>query len=776
MPRALKGLKLQQLVMIAAFLFGGIGAGYGVHASIDGSSRPATPVANEEQASISLAVIPAKIGDLSKVTSIRGSLVFPNKDTLAFGVEGIVGEVLVGEGQPVREGQPLARVDTATMAGLERSVVLARISLREAEHALTEISSPPTNLKMAEAESTLAQARVGHRSAVDGLAKLLEPTAREIAKVDVAVADSGIALSDAREALARLLEPGQKEVTQAETAVINAKISAKQASLALDRLQDGPSQEELSEIQALVDIATTTLSKVYLDFDRTKKVSDDRVREANEAADVASLAYREALEKWLGNVLTEEEADLHPDALLATWNVDLESLFNPKSRFYDLVQWPRASAGMPVDDPSTRWDESVVYIWLNFYPGRIDPTCGDDRVTGLSICVQREMIDAWGAYRGATDKAALVGYEAQEAVLNADIAVTLAREGLRSAADALAKLDERPTPLELEAGQQRLDLALATLQSAEERLSAITDPPDKHEVESSQKRVSLAQADLDEAEAKLNKIMGEPNPLETEASRTRLDLARAILERAEAELKGIKEGPDPLEVALRGIDVALARAALEGALRRFGSATIRAPWDGLVSLVNVEVGQSVGVDTPVIEIVDPSVIEVDGVVDETDAAFLREGAAALVTMDALLGQKLEGTVFKVARQATSRDGVTGYSMRVRADAPEGLALREGLSAVATVVVRRERDVLLVPLSAVFGTFEQPIVKVMNGQRVQERQVVLGATDDVWAVVAEGLSEAELVVMETNVAPGLGGGTPLRSGRLMPVALTDLDWP
>ena len=65
---------------------------------------------------------------------------------------------------------------------------------------------------------------------------------------------------------------------------------------------------------------------------------------------------------------------------------------------------------------------------------------------------------------------------------------------------------------------------------------------------------------------------------------------------------------------------------------------------------------------------------------------------------------------------------------------------------------------------------------MNGQRVHERQVVLGATDDVWAVVAEGLAEAELVVMETNVAPGFGGGTPLGSGRLMPVALTDLDWP
>ena len=152
-----------------------------------------------------------------------------------------------------------------------------------------------------------------------------------------------------------------------------------------------------------------------------------------------------------------------------------------------------------------------------------------------------------------------------------------------------------------------------------------------------------------------------------------------------------------------------------------------------------------------------------------------------MTMDALPGQKLEGIVYEVALQATSRDAVPGYSMRVRIKAPEGLTLREGLGAVATVVVRKERDVLLVPLSAVFGTIEQPIVKVMNGQRIQERQVVLGQTDDFWAVVAEGLAEAELVVMETQlpttVALGLGttfGGGPVGPGRAMPVGLSDPD--
>ena len=465
------------------------------------------------------------------------------------------------------EGQPLVRVDTETVARLERSVVLARVGLRDAERALTEINSPPTALEMAEAEATLANARVGRQMALDTLARLLEPTARDIAQIDAEVANSRIALSDAREALARVLEPGQEEVAQAEAAVISAKIAVKEARLALGRKKSGPGEAQFSEAQSLVDVATTTLSNARLDYDHTKRVSDDRVRAANEALDVARLGCRAVLEKWLGNGLTKEEAGLHPDSLLESWNADLESLFDPKSRFYDLVQWPRATGGMPVDDPFTGWDESVVYIWVNFYPGRIDATCDDDRPTGQGICVQKEMTDAWGAYRGAINNAALVEYEAKTAVGKADIEVTLAREELRSVEDALAELKAPSAPLELEAAQKRLDLGLAALQRAEEELSAIASPPDRLEVEPSRKQVSLAQANLDEAEAELAKIVDGPDPLETEASRRHLDLAAAILERAEVKLEEIKEGPDPLEATLRGIDVELARAALEGALR-----------------------------------------------------------------------------------------------------------------------------------------------------------------------------------------------------------------
>ena len=89
---------------------------------------------------------------------------------------------------------------------------------------------------------------------------------------------------------------------------------------------------------------------------------------------------------------------------------------------------------------------------------------------------------------------------------------------------------------------------------------------------------------------------------------------------------------DPLEVALREADVASAQLALDTALQRLEGATLRAPMAGFVSLVSVEAGQEVNPRIPVVEVVDPTIVEVDAIVDEIDVLFVQEGAQAQVTM------------------------------------------------------------------------------------------------------------------------------------------------
>ena len=905
---ALKTLKLWQVGVLVAVLMGAAGVTYGVYALVSGSGG--SGLAENQQ------LIPVQYGNLVNQVSTNGSIIFPNRETLTFDTQGTVGDVLVEEGQRVEEGQALARLDETTTASLEKVVAQANINLKNAEDALEKAKDPHTPLDMAQAETAVTNAKLTLEKSQDGLVSLLEPSsqniaqaeakvanarltlenagegldrllepeaqdmvqaevkaanarltlenarevldmllepgAQEVAQAEARLASAKLTLADAQDALNGLLEPTLQEIAQAEAKVTNAKLSVEDAQEALETVKNGPTDEDIAKAESQVDSATTALANARGDLSLAQKEWEARLNTAQDAVDTALEGYQGSFLKWLGVQPDEVGGDLEPDAQLDSLGADLESLFDPDSRFQDTLRG-FLSEGPPPDDPGTPWSEFVVYAWMNLTPGYLVPTCEDIAVTPETQCVKKELDDAWDTLGSAADNLDTVKTQSQKAITNAEMAVTRAEESLVATEEALADLEAGHDPLEIESKEKQLAVALAALQQAEEDLSGLKtlpdapnaleaeggtlqtatspdrddqadgDPaallgqrdaleiasqrkqiavaqanldkagedldelmggPDPLEVGAQRMQVTAAQANLDKADEDLAELMGEPNALEVEAQRKQVAVAVANLDIAEEELEVLMGGPDPLdveaqrkqaavaqasldkavddlaelkgsvdplEVALREADVDSARLALEAALQRWDGATLRAPMSGVVSLVNVEAGQAVNANTRVLEIVDPSVVEVDGIVDEIDVLFVQVGARADVTMDALAGEVLEGTVSSIASAAQNQQGVVTYPIRIEVQLPEDVELVEGLSATANIVIREEADVLLVPLQTIYGTFEQPLVRVMNNGRIEERAVALGNNDDFWVVVSRGLVEGEQVVMETAEA-------------------------
>ena len=100
------------------------------------------------------------------------------------------------------------------------------------------------------------------------------------------------------------------------------------------------------------------------------------------------------------------------------------------------------------------------------------------------------------------------------------------------------------------------------------------------------------------------------------------------------------------------------------------------------------------------------------------------------------------------------------------EVPAGIALIAGLSANASILVRQDNNVLMVPSQAIYGTFAQPYVRVLKGNSVVNQGVVLGNSDDFWVIVSEGLVEGDRVVMEvtqatTSTTQFVGAGQAIR---------------
>jgi multidrug resistance efflux pump len=706
--------------------------------------------------------------------------------------------------QDILGGLPMLAAQDRARA--EAAVIAARIGLSDATDAVAELLTPPEQA-VAMAENAVADAKLKLRDTQDELAGLLAPSAQDIAVAEDTVASTALRLKDADAGLAGLLAPTDEQMARAEAAVAEAGLAARDAQEALDTVKLGPVEEDLAKAQSAVTFAASALISAEGDLKLSRLDWDDRLELAKESIDPALTAYGDVFRSWLGIDVTEEQAVRNPDEVLEAWGVDLELLFGPRDLRLRTLEddpetpwneaivnaWINFFPGTIVatcDDPVTgdqtlcvqqemddAWDgydaalvnldtvetlrakevanreEAVVRAadGLNDAQTALDDTRQDPDSLEVESLEKKLAIAQAVLQTAQEDLLTLLAGPDEVDVDGKRKEVAVAMALLQQAEEDLSALTGSPDPLEEESREKEVAVAMALLQQAEEDLSALTGNPDPLEMESRTKDVALATANLEQADEELARLVTGGFTLELEAKRQLLALSQARSAEAADELAELLGDIDPLELALLETEVVSARTALSGAIERLDGVTLEAPWEGVVTVINVEVGEEVNANTPVIEIVDPTVVEVDGIVDEIDVLFIREGAAARVTMDALPGQEILGSVSDIASAAQNQQGVVSYPIRIRLEVPRGTQFPEGLSAVANVVIREDRDVLLVPLQALYGSFDQPVVRVMFDGRVEEKTVVLGNNDDFWAVVVDGLAEGDQVVMESGQA-------------------------
>ena len=152
----------QSLTLIVAL----VGSGLGAFTLTGGFDSPAAAALTDNQQ-----LIPVSRGDLIDAVDINGSIIFPNRERVQFEIGGAVGEVFVEEGGRVAVGDPLAALDTATVAELEEAAAKARVALDDARGRL----DPPTEVEVTEAEAAVVKARANLDAAREALDDVLIP-------------------------------------------------------------------------------------------------------------------------------------------------------------------------------------------------------------------------------------------------------------------------------------------------------------------------------------------------------------------------------------------------------------------------------------------------------------------------------------------------------------------------------------------------------------------------------------------------------------------------
>lgn len=146
-------------------------------------------------------------------------------------------------------------------------------------------------------------------------------------------------------------------------------------------------------------------------------------------------------------------------------------------------------------------------------------------------------------------------------------------------------------------------------------------------------------------------------------------------------------------------DLASAQAQVDAAQATIDRLSIIAPFDGEVLAIEQHPGDVVSTGTIAITLADRSNLYIDTQVDEADISQVAVGNSAAITMDAMPGVTLNGTVIFINPVGEIVSGLIKYHVRVELAPLEDPVLL-GATADVTIQVSEAQDALAVPASAV----------------------------------------------------------------------------
>lgn len=337
-----------------------------------------------------------------------------------------------------------------------------------------------------------------------------------------------------------------------------------------------------------------------------------------------------------------------------------------------------------------------------------DPEAIKDREAAQAAVAQAQAVKAQAQARIASTKADLKAAEAAVAQADAEVRRAVAKRSFRAKVLARYKdLVARNAETQQVVDEQEENYESAV---ADELAAQAAEATARAQAAAAQAKVDLAVADLAEAEANV-----------------RVD------------------------------EAALARAqVIEGYTR------IESPYDGVVTRRNYFRGAFIRSaaeeqSPPVLSVARTDKVRVVTYVPDLAVPLTDVGDPAEVTLDALPGKVLKGTVSRFA----STEDLTSRTMHTEIDLdnPNNL-VRPGMSGIARIILDTDTKRSTLPAGCLVGGThgDRADVFVVKDGKARKTQVRIGADDGLRVEIVDGLSENDQVIVDTN---SVADGMPVR---------------
>lgn len=233
-------------------------------------------------------------------------------------------------------------------------------------------------------------------------------------------------------------------------------------------------------------------------------------------------------------------------------------------------------------------------------------------------------------------------------------------------------------------------------------------------------------------------------------ARANLDLAEKSFQRAQFLFKRGASNAQALDEAQSQQQAA--RASLALAQARLDKTLIRAPYDGVLGLRQVSVGDYLNAGDNIVnlEVLDP--LKVDFRVPQKAVSQVRLQQRIELSLDAYPNERFQGEIIAL----NPRLDEVGRSQAIRAQvANRDQRLKPGQFVKVSVILAERPQALMIPEEAIMPMGQQLMVNLLVAGKVERRVIRIGQRLNGWAEVVEGLQGGETVISAgwQKVVPG-----------------------
>ena len=322
---------------------------------------------------------------------------------------------------------------------------------------------------------------------------------------------------------------------------------------------------------------------------------------------------------------------------------------------------------------------------------------------------------------------------------------------------------------ELEAAEKELQKASTALESAQTAYTA--DPDDKKlkkAYDAALKTQTEKQTAYEKAQLSLTNLQTDIASLEAELSTydSSIKAAQNTLESAKESYADTATSTARTVAAAQNAvnmeqyqsdDSRSLSEKLDNLKKQLDDCTLTAPCSGVVTAVNVSVGDNYAAGTTMITIEDTSALKVIVNVEEANILKLQEGMKAIITTDATGEEEISGTVTRVVRvknQSTTDAAASGsYSAEISIDST---SLLVGMNAKARIILQEKSSVLAVPYDLIQldddgSNYVLVAVGNEDGTATAVRKnIVCGEEVDYYTEITGGdLKEGDMLIYDYN---------------------------